>query len=108
MFKLWTETSGISNRWLQMCGRRSRESQQGGKSVRAAVLITYISAHAVLLLHFTLLGVQAVVGRAAVLLAGRAQAFRRRYRVILQQGEKNKLLPPTHTHTHTDANKRPH
>lgn len=34
--------------------------------------MTYISAHAVFLLHFTFLGVQTVVGRAAMLLAGRA------------------------------------
>lgn len=35
-------------------------------------LMTHISAHAVFLLHFAFLGVQTVVGGAAMLLAGRA------------------------------------
>lgn len=53
-------------------------------------LMTYISAHTVLFLHFTLLGVQTVVGGAAVLLAACPQAFRWRYRVVLQKNPAEK------------------
>lgn len=47
-----------------------------------AVPVPHISAHAVLLLSFPLLGVDAVVGGAAVLLAG-AQALRGGHGIVL-------------------------
>lgn len=58
---------------------------------------THISAHAVLLLRFPLLGVDAVVCGAPVLLAG-SQAFRGRHGVILQKKKINQQARLSYEH----------